>query len=383
MPKGNKLHIGIFGSVNSGKSTLMNSLVGESVAIVSEERGTTTDAVYKATELGALGAVVLVDTAGFNDDSILGKDRLHATKSVLDSVDIAILVMAEINSNDYDIEWIQYFDAKNLPYVMVYNNHEVDCFAANCDVSVKSITLNAKTGVGVDKLVEKLQLMKPEMDNSLLRGLVKKGDTVVLVMPQDVSAPNSRLILPEAMTIRELVDKGAISINCDLTTLKKVVEKYNDCIDLIITDSSIFKEVVSIAKGYKLTSFSVLYAGLKGDINELVSGASALDRLNCESKVLILEACSHVTTHEDIGRVKIPRLIRSKCGEGVTIDFVRSAGAVPSMKGYDLVIHCGGCMITSKTMMARMNKASELNVPITNYGVAIAKLTGVLDKIVY
>lgn len=381
--KGNKLHIGIFGSANSGKSTLFNALVGEGVAIVSAERGTTTDAIYKATEISELGAVILVDTAGFNDHSVLGKDRLKATKTVLDNVDIAVLVMSEINNNEYDNEWVQYFDAKNLPFVMVYNTHDTSYIATDNNMKSRSITLNAKTCEGVSTLVHKLVSIKPERDNSLLRGLVQAGQTVVLVMPQDDAAPNSRLILPEAMTIREVIDTGAISINCDLAMLPSVIEKYRDSIDLVITDSSVFKEVEEIARGIRLTSFSVLYAGLKGDINELVAGVSVIDTLTSKSRVLILEACSHVTTHEDIGRVKIPRLLRGKCGEGISIDFVRSAGQIPEMSGYDLVIHCGGCMITARSMKSRMDKAREIGVSMTNYGIAIAKLTGMLDKIIY
>ena len=383
MPKGNKLHIGVFGGVNTGKSTLFNSLAGECIAIVSDEKGTTTDAVYKATELGSLGAVILVDTAGFNDETELGKDRIKATKSVLDNVDIAILIMSDNTNIDYDSEWLQYFSAKDLPYVMVSNNHDESYSVTDSDIKNKIITVNAKTTAGIDTLIAKLESMKPERDHSLLRGLVKEGDLVVLVMPQDDGAPNSRLILPQAMTVRELVDKHAVSINCDMSTLAQVVHKYGDSIDLIITDSSVFSEVERVAKGKRLTSFSVLYAGLKGDITELIAGSNAMDSLNSDSKVLILEACSHVTTHEDIGRVKIPRLIRQKHGEEIVIDFVRSAGQVPDMQDYDLVIHCGGCMITARSMMARMNKACEIGVPMTNYGIAIAKLTGVLDKIIY
>ncbi len=423
-PKGNKLHIGIFGSVNSGKSTLFNTLSGESVAIVSSERGTTTDAVYKATEISSLGAVILVDTAGFNDETNLGADRIKGTKGVLDKVDMAILVMSDINYSAYDREWIGYFNDKNLPFIKVFNTTDktfIDCansdnkLHATDDSSCKNdkkecknsektcknsektsennqqnacenqsiITVNALTGEGVSILINKLISSKPISDNSLLRGLVNEGDTVLLVMPQDEAAPNARLILPEAMTIRELIDKGAISINCNLETLPKVIANCGSKINLIITDSSVFKEVERVARGIKLTSFSVLYAGLKGDIDALIKGSCVIDSLNDQSKVLILEACSHVTTHEDIGRVKIPRLLRSKCGQNMQIDFVRSSGEIPDMTGYDLVIHCGGCMITARSMMSRMAKAESCGVSMTNYGIAIAKLSGVLDKIVY
>jgi len=383
IPKSNKLHIGIFGRTNSGKSTLFNLLAGERVAIVSEIAGTTTDAVYKATEMSELGAVVLVDTAGFDDNTDLADERIRATMSVLDSVDVAILVAREHESTESEAEWVQFFNDKRLPFIKVHNVND-DCMESGvCRTLGEGIIVNCKTGSGKDKLISKLLTIKPERDNSLIKDLVSSGDTVVLVMPQDTAAPNGRLILPESMMIRELVDKGCISINCDVATLPEVVSRYGESISLVITDSCVFAEVEQIAKGIRLTSFSVLYAGLKGDIDVLVSGASAIEQLTGSSRVLIVEACSHITTHEDIGRVKIPRLLRSKAGQGLTIDFIRTTGSMNDITSYDLIVHCGGCMMTRRAMQSRLMVAKEQGVAITNYGVVIAYLTGVLDKIVY
>lgn len=384
MVNNSKIHIGIFGEVNSGKSTLFNTLVGENIAIVSSVEGTTTDAVYKTSELDGVGAVVYVDTAGFSDFTSLSQEKMLATKNILEKVDVAILVLSNKLNYNSDYEWIEYFKSKDLPYVVVYNVIDNVNIEGVKDKFNDIVVVNAKTGVGLENLLDKLRKIKPIEHNKLFNNLVKKGDVVLLVMPQDIGAPNNRLILPQSMAIRELIDIGAIGICVDLSTIDSAIEKYGHTIDLVVTDSSVFSEVYKKCNNYKLTSFSVLFAGLKGDINTLISGANAVDNLCNDAKILILEACSHITSHEDIGQVKIPKMLKSKLGDKIKIDFMRNANISEiDFSVYDLVVHCGGCMMTNKVMKNRLNYAKVQNVPITNYGILIAKCNGILDKIVY
>lgn len=378
----NRLHIGIFGATNVGKSSLINAIAGQNVAIVSSVKGTTTDPVYKAMEINGLGAVRFIDTAGLGDDTELGVARTTATIKAMDLTDVALLVVDDSISTQLVDEIIQNLDDREIPYIVVYNTHTdaekaitPDFLRAFKDI----IVVNAKTGDNMPKLIERIvSLKKPT--TKILDGIVSKGDTVLLVMPQDKSAPQGRLILPQVTVIRELLDIGAIGIFSGVDELSQAICNAEK-IDLIITDSQVFKEVSEIApRNIPLTSFSVLLSAEKGDIAVFIDGALAMDKLKPDSKVLIAEACTHIPQNEDIGRVKIPNLLKKIYGI-TNVSFVNGSDFKDNLIGYDLIIHCGGCMYNRRFMMARVKKAVRAGVPITNYGIAIAKMNGILDRV--
>lgn len=378
----NRLHIGIFGATNVGKSSLINAIVGQNVAIVSSVKGTTTDPVYKAMEINGLGAVRFIDTAGLGDDTELGVARTTATIKAMDLTDVALLVIDNNISIKLVNEIVQNLDDREIPYIVVYNAHSDVKNAITPDflhVFKDIITVNAKTGENIPKLIERIALLK-KPTTKILDGIVNRGDKVLLVMPQDKSAPQGRLILPQVTVIRELLDIGAIGIFSGVEELLQAIHNAEK-IDLIITDSQVFKEVSEIAPSdIPLTSFSVLLSAEKGDMAVFLDGALAMDRLKPDSKVLIAEACTHIPQNEDIGRVKIPNLLKKVYGI-TNVSFVNGSDFKDNLIGYDLIIHCGGCMYNRRFMMARVNKAVRAGVPITNYGIAIAKMNGILDRI--
>lgn len=377
-PKSNRLHIGIFGETNSGKSTILNLMTNQEVSLVSSISGTTTDPVYKTMELFEVGPVVFIDTAGFKDDSLLGKEREKKTREVLEETDIILLV---IRNSALDEKWIKILKEKNKPIIAVFNDYENN--------NLKKLLKDKYNIDSLDFDREKLRLKIKELikDTSqeleLVTRLVKKDDVVLLVMPQDIQAPKGRLILPQVQTIRNLLDNKCIVISTTedqyLNSLK-ILKKYPD---LIITDSQIFKYVYeNKPEESLLTSFSVLFAAAKGDIYEFVKGASHIDTLNESSKVLIAEACTHAPLEEDIGRVKIPRLLRKKFGD-MSITHVSGNDFPDDLSEYDLVILCGSCMFNKAHVLSRINKAKSTNTAITNYGITIAHLNNILDKVVY
>lgn len=386
---GDKLHIGFFGRVNSGKSSLLNALCGQNTAIVSSVRGTTTDPVYKAMEINGLGAVRLIDTAGIDDNSELGALRNTATEKIINIVDIAVVVCGgESQSNDkaYEKLLIKKFIEKNVPYILVHNinlnsidnNKNAYDF---CSVRDDIINVNAINGDGIPQLIDKIKALSIDEEKSVLKQMVNSGDTVVLVMPQDNSAPKGRLILPQVKVIRELLDIGAQGVICVPDNLNKALENLTKLPDLVITDSQVFSEISSIlSKETRLTSFSVLLSAEKGDIRVFIDGADNMDKLNANSRVLIAEACSHIPQNEDIGRVKIPVMLKKKYG---VIDITHCNGNdfPDDLSKYDLIIHCGACMFNRRLVMSRVRQAKSQDIPITNYGIAIAKLQGILDRI--
>lgn len=378
----NKLHIGIFGATNVGKSSLINAIVGQNVAIVSRVKGTTTDPVYKAMEINGLGAVRFIDTAGLDDDTELGIARTTATIKAMDLTDVALLVVDDNTLANTVNDIIENLDDREIPYIVVYNTHLDTEKAITPDflrVFKDFITVNAKTGENISKLIERIaKLKKPT--TKILDGIVCKGDKVLLVMPQDKSAPQGRLILPQVTVIRELLDIGAVGIFSGVEELPQAIHN-SEKIDLVITDSQAFKEVSEIVpRDIPLTSFSVLLSAEKGDMAVFIDGALAMDKLKPESKVLIAEACTHIPQNEDIGRVKIPNLLKKVYGI-TNVSFVNGSDFKDNLTGYDLIIHCGGCMYNRRFMMARVKKAVRAGVPITNYGIAIAKMNGILDRI--
>ncbi|MBQ6845115.1 MAG: [Agathobacter sp.] len=416
-PSANRLHIGIFGKVNSGKSTFLNTFTGQDISIVSNVAGTTTDVVTKVMEIAPLGPCVFMDTAGFDDVTELGEARKERTRKAVEKCDMAILV---ISMKEYETqyrsmkksgseaifealpekEWYLYFKEKKIPVVIVINTFDepededsVQLFSeASYHLTEQirkfakelPIFVDAKTGDEMEVVKDALVRNMPEgFELPFITGdLVGEDDTVMLVMPQDVQAPKGRLILPQVQTIRELLDKKCIVISVTPEKMKKALIQEMKPPKLIITDSQVFQEVYeNKPEESMLTSFSVLFAAYKGDLPYYVEGAKAIDSLNNDSRVLIAECCTHAPLSEDIGRVKIPNMLRKRFGTEMKIDIVSGTDFPRDLRDYDLIIQCGGCMFNRRYVMSRIERAKEQHVPMTNYGVTIAHLTGILDKI--
>lgn len=387
-PNANRLHIGIYGKRNSGKSSLINALTNQDVALVSNVAGTTTDPVYKAMEVRGLGACVFIDTAGFDDEGELGELRIQKTRQTLPKADIAILIFID-GDFSMEAEWLDELKQSGIPVVAVVNKADQTEPAPLLnkikeELHLSPIAVSAADRTGIPQLLQELTRVLPENygAESITGRLVKEGDVVLLVMPQDREAPKGRLILPQVQTIRDLLDNRCVSINTTPDTMEAALAALKTPPDLIITDSQAFKTVYEKApKESRLTSFSVLFAAHKGDLDAFVRGANAVERLNNQSRVLIAEACTHAPLSEDIGRVKIPALLRKKYGPDMDIQVVSGANFPEDLRPYDLVVHCGGCMFNQKYLLSRIARAENAGVPITNYGVLIAKLNGILDHI--
>ncbi|MDE5713172.1 MAG: [FeFe] hydrogenase H-cluster maturation GTPase HydF [Muribaculaceae bacterium] len=377
-PQSERLRIVVLGACNSGKSSLINMLADQEVSLTSDIAGTTTDPVKRAMELPHAGAVVLVDTAGLDDTSPLGKQRADLSLKALDNADLALLLTGE--NADVESECISMLKSKKIPFVKVANKSDIR------QTTEADVHVCAAEGKGRPELIEAI-LQKIPSDfapRDLLGNLVKHGDLVVLVMPQDSQAPKGRLILPQVQTIRALIDRGCTVVSATPETLPLTLSKLNVLPDLTITDSQVFDSVKRIIpSGVRLTSFSILMAAYKGDIEYFVEGAKKIAALDSDSRVLIAEACTHVPANEDIGRVKLPLLLRKKAGEGLSIDFATGKNFPDDPGRYDLIIHCGGCMFNRRMVMSRVQRAKEAGVAMTNYGVAIACLKGIIDKVVY
>lgn len=385
-PNANRKHIAIYGKTNAGKSSLINKLLGQEVSLVSEKEGTTTDPVQKAMELIPVGPVLFIDTAGFNDESDLGEIRTKRTLDILKRTDIAIYVFDIL---DIDLDEFtkvkRSFKKYNIPFITVVN--QIDKIKEDELELIKDkykdyIFLSAVTGEGIEKLKENLIRILKEEDKELpiVGDLLPYDSKVILVVPIDSEAPKGRLILPQVQCIRDCLDHGIKSYVVRDTELKSALEDIND-VDLVITDSQAFKEVDRIVpKEIKLTSFSMLFARQKGDFEEFIRGAFKIKDLNKDSKILIAESCTHNVSHEDIGRVKIPKLINKFVGAELTYDYSIFHDFPDDIDRYDLIIHCGACMINRKTVINRVNTCKEKNVPITNYGIVLAYLNGILER---
>lgn len=392
-PSANRLHIGIFGKTNSGKSSFINALTGQDVSIVSDVAGTTTDAVTKAMEIHPLGPCVLIDTAGFDDTTILGEARKEKTKIAAEKCDIAVIIFTMSTNYDisFEIEWYDYFIKKKTPVVAIINKidmtiDETLIEAIREAIKEDPLLISAKTGEGLDKVKEALARKIPEdfAPRFITGDLVEDGDIVMLVMPQDIQAPKGRLILPQVQTIRELLDKKCIVMSVNTDKMAQALEQLKKPPKLIITDSQVFKTVYELKPAESmLTSFSVLFAAHKGDLPYYIEGAKQIERLTAQSKVLIAECCTHAPLSEDIGRVKIPNMLRKRFGDTMTVDMVSGTDFPEDLTTYDLIIQCGGCMFNRKYVMSRIERAKTQGIPMTNYGVTIAHLTGILDKISY
>ena len=387
-PSANRLHIALFGRRNSGKSSLINALTGQDTALVSDIPGTTTDPVSKAMELHGIGPCVLIDTPGFDDEGTLGEMRIERTLKAIERTDIALLLCEE-NDLQVEKEWMQQLQAKNIPVILILNKADIrKGISPNLEKELgqKPLLISAKERQGMEDIrIAILEKLPQDFEQPSITGeLVGEGDLVLLVMPQDIQAPKGRLILPQVQTMRELLDKKCLIMSCTTDKLKQTLQALASPPRLIITDSQVFKTVYEQKpEESMLTSFSVLMAGYKGDICRFIEGASAIDRLTEKSCVLIAEACAHAPMTEDIGRVKIPRLLKNKIGEGLRIDMASGSDFPKDLSKYDLIIHCGACMFNRKHVMNRLESASDQQVPMTNYGITLAHLMGILDKIVY
>lgn len=386
-PISERVHIAIFGRTNDGKSTLMNRLVGHDVAIVSDKPGTTTDPVQKALEVNGLGAAVLVDTPGLDDTTELGGERMARTAKVLDKTDIAIVLFSSAEGAS-QLRIIEECRIREIPTIVVLNkvdattDLESTVNALSALTKQRVIAISALTGEGIETLRQAIVDSYKQEERLITEGFCKAGDNVLLVMPQDKSAPKGRLIQPQVQTIRELLDRGCTPICCTPDRMAATLASLASPPELIITDSQAFNEVYSLKpEASTLTSFSILFARYKGDIALFVEGVKALERITPQSRILIAEACTHTPQNEDIGRVKLPRLLRKRFGEELSIDIVGGADYPEQLGDYDLVIHCGACMFNRKHVLSRIERARQQGVAITNYGVILAALTGILDKV--
>jgi len=390
-PRSGRLHIGLFGRRNAGKSSLINAITGHDTAIVSDTAGTTTDPVYKSMEIHGLGPCVLIDTAGFDDEGTVGELRIEKTRQALDKTDIALLLLSG-DDLSAEKEWLSAIRKRKTPYILIlnkmdeYSPEELESLRQRIQEEMKQepVCVSAALGTNMDKLREALLRKVPaDWGKLAITGkLCREGDVVMLVMPQDIQAPQGRLILPQVQVTRELLDKKCIVISCTADKIQQSLAALAQPPHLIITDSQVFPQVWKLKPEQSLlTSFSILMAGFKGDIDSFIEGAAAIDSLTPESRVLIAEACTHAPLEEDIGRVKIPARLRARYGDSLKIDMVSGTDFPEDLTGYDLIIHCGACMFNRTYMLSRIRKAKEQGVPICNYGVALAKLAGILDKI--
>ncbi len=390
-PSANRLHVALFGRRNSGKSSLINALTGQDTALVSDIPGTTTDTVSKAMEIQGIGPCLFIDTPGFDDEGELGEMRIIRTLKAIERTDIALL-LCEDEAHEEEKKWMKQLEEKNIPVILLLNKADIRKDIASTllriekDCGQKPLVISAKERTGIKKIHQAiLEKLPADFGQQTITGnLVKEGDLVLLVMPQDIQAPKGRLILPQVQTMRELLDKKCLVMSCTTDQIASTLQVLSRPPKLIITDSQVFHTVYEQKPADSLlTSFSVLMAGYKGDIHYYIEGASAIDCLTPQSRVLIAEACTHAPATEDIGRVKLPRMLRKKIGEELQIDIVAGTDFPEDLAPYHLIIHCGACMFNRKYVLNRIDNARKQQIPMTNYGVAIAHLNGILDKIAY
>ncbi len=383
VPKGERLHIIILGVGNSGKSSVLNSIAGQDISITSNISGTTTDPVEKAMEIHGLGPVLFIDTAGFDDVGELGKLRVKKTLEAIRRADVALMVYGEDSNCGYD-KFMHELEKRKIPVINILNKADEVEYKKLVKELKDPVLFSAGTGSGKDEVIRRLiSLRKNKQKGYIVGDLVKENDTVVLVIPQDKEAPEGRIILPQVQVMRELIDRKVTFLCTTDDSFKADLYKLKNTPDLVITDSKVFEKIYKdIPEGTLLTSFSVLFAAYKGDIEYFLRGAEHIDMLEKNAKILIAEACSHVPVEEDIGRVKIPAMLRKKLGKEIAIDVVSGKDFPKNIKEYDLIIHCGSCMFNKNYVLERVRQAKACLVPMSNYGLVIAKLTGILDKVV-
>ena len=379
-PSAERIHIGFFGLRNAGKSSLVNSVTGQELSVVSDVLGTTTDPVKKAMELLPLGPVVIIDTPGFDDTGALGELRVKKTRKVLASVDIAVLVVdASKGKSEDDLTLINLFNERKIPFVVAYNKADL----ASAHINNKNeILVSAKDNKNINELKELMaSLLNTKEEKFILADLVEAGDTVILVTPIDESAPKGRLILPQQQTLRELLDLHCKPILCQPQELKSTIENFKVKPKLVVTDSQVFGVVSKdVPEDIDLTSFSILFARYKGDLEALIQGAATLKTLKDGDKVLISEGCTHHRQCGDIGTVKLPKWIKDFTGKDIEFSFTSGGDFPEDLSDFALVVHCGGCMLNNREMAYRLNMAKAEGTPIVNYGVLIAHIHGILKK---
>lgn len=377
-----RVHIGFFGLRNVGKSSVVNAVTGQDLSVVSEVKGTTTDPVKKSMEILPLGPVVIIDTPGIDDEGELGELRVQKAKRVLAQTDIAVLVVdATKGLEESDKELISLFEKRDIPYVIVYNKS--DLLDNYPEIKDNIVWVSAKENHNIYELKEMIaQLVKGKENNKkIVSDLLLPGDKVVLVTPIDESAPKGRLILPQQQTIRDILDAGCTAIVCQDSELKDTLNSLKEMPKLVITDSQVFEKVEKdIPREVMLTSFSILFARYKGNLDELVKGTMQIKELEDGAKVLISEGCTHHRQCNDIGTVKMPNWIENYIGKKIEFAFTSGGEFPEDLSNYDLIVHCGGCMLNEKEMQYRIEKAKESKIPIVNYGVAIAQMHGILER---
>ncbi len=390
-PRASRMNITLLGRRNVGKSSLINVLTGQRSALVSPVPGTTTDPVYKAMEIAPLGPVMLIDTAGIDDHGELGRLRSQRSKRILKHTDLVLLVVdATVAFSDWEEEIVRLCRENDSPFLVVLNKGDL---VANqpavleqlpVEIRQKAVLVSATKGKGVDKLIQAIIDASPkDWDNTpIVADLVGFGETVIMVVPIDSASPKNRLILPQVQTIRDVLDGEACVLVCKPQYLARTLDKLNSKPKLVITDSQAFSSVqAQVPADVMLTSFSILFARKKGDLGIFVQGAQAIGKLQPGDEVLVAETCTHNTTHEDIGRVKIPNLLHAAVGGELKFQWARGMTYPHDLERYKLVIHCGGCMVNRREMLARMARARELDIPIVNYGIALAFLQGILPRV--
>ena len=387
--KSMRLHIGIFGKTNVGKSSLLNRITNQDVSIVSNIAGTTTDVVEKTMELLPIGAVNFLDTAGINDSTALSSERIEKTMKIINRTDVAIVVCDYNGIDDYERNLIEKFNELKIPFMIFINKtdekYPSDSIIEDLKNYTKYILLSSvKTdNLIVFKIKELLVKLLPEdfvNPPKIVGDLIPQGSTVILVIPIDKEAPKGRIILPQVQTLRDLLDNNCVSVVVKESELKSAIDNLKFAPSLVVTDSQAFKNVSEIVpENIPLTSFSILFARLKGDLNTFSQGAKAIEKLQDGDRVLILESCTHHAIEDDIGRVKIPNLLRKKTGKNLIIDNI-AGHDFPDISKYKLIIHCGACMTNRREVLSRILLASENNVPITNYGICISYCLGILPR---
>ena len=395
-PRGNRVHIAIYGRTNAGKSSLINKITNQSISLVSETRGTTTDPVYKAMELLPIGPVVFIDTAGIDDTTELGELRVKKTKEILNKMDIALLlisteVVLENQELNYEKEWIREIKKREKPFIVILNKVDLVSVEKLQEIEEK---IKRELGCEISKVTtsreESIQTIKNKIieyapkivvEEKLIGDKIKIGDKILLVAPQDIQAPKGRLILPQVQVIRDILDNGGIPTVVTLDNLKEGLAIFQGKPDLVITDSQVFKTVdETLNREVPLTSFSIIMARAKGDLETLYRGAKRINSLKEGDKVLIAEACTHHQLKGDIAREKLPMLLQKKAGR-LEIDNCSGKDFPEDISKYSLVIHCGSCMLNRAETISRLGECSNKEIPITNFGIAIAEINGILDRV--
>lgn len=387
-PQANRLHIAILGRRNAGKSSLINALTNQDLAVVSKVAGTTTDPVYKRMEILPIGPVVVIDTAGIDDTGELGDLRVKKTKEVLGRTDLAVLVIdPELGIDNYEQELLKEVKDREIPIVGVINKEdkfeEIDVANFSDQLGIELLTVSAKEGTNIEKLKKEIIMKAPEKfeEAHIIGDLIKPQDVVVLVVPIDLAAPKGRLILPQVQTLRDVLDNDGQAVVVKERELKGALDNLNTEPKIVVTDSQAFMKVAAdVPENIMLTGFSILFARYKGDLEILTKGVKELDNLKVGDKILIAESCTHHRTADDIGTVKIPRWLRQMVGGELEFTHVAGREFPDDLDNYDLIVHCGGCMTNRKEIIYRLKKADSLGIPIVNYGILIAYVHGILDR---